>query len=882
MTSQEVASGYVTIIPTTKGFAKGIEGELGGSFDAAEKKGSGLFGGMFKRVVGFASVAAAGIGAAFSAKKVFGGGLARLMSIEDAQAKLKGLGNDAGAVSDIMANALSAVRGTAFGMGEAATTAAGAVAAGIKPGTELEGVLKSVANSAAAAGVGMDEMGSIYNKVASLGKAQNDVLQQVADRGIPIYQALADQFGVTTDEVFKMASAGKIGFADFQQAMTTAAGTVADEVGGTLRGSLMNMGSALGRIGANLLGGVFPLFAPAIQGITKALGPVEDAAKRVGDAFGAWATGTAIPAIKGLIDLFRGDFTPALREALGWEEDSGAVDAILSIRAVAGGLMDTLRGIVAVVRDGDFNGSLFAWLGVQEDSPFVDLLFRVRDALAGIGPEVSGGITAMFAAFKEGGDDITSSGLAGFLESIGLAARNFIDPLSAAFAGLWEAIAPVLPQVMEAVGAFNPLGLIFKALVPILPQVGALLGELVATLAGALGPVVGTLVPVLAQVAQIIIGALSTAFASLLPVITQLLPVITTLVGIVGETLLTVVQALAPVLVTLVSAFLQILPAVMSLVAPLLGIVTALLPLVAIVGQLIGSLLPPLLSIFMAILEPVLALIAPLVSALAPVLQLIGDIIGAVVVPIIGVLAGWLVKLVAFLAPVIAALAGGLVGAITGVIKGVGNLVGSIATFVSDSIGKVSSFASSVGDTLGRVGGFFRDLPATILGVFANAGTWLIDSGRKIIDGLVDGIKDVGKKVGDAIGGVLASARELLPFSPAKRGPFSGKGWTLYSGRSIVGALAEGVLDERATLERATTAVLAGAQAQISGASIDANVTGALAKVPGSSAAAGGVYVQNPFTGEYLLAQVDERASGVLAAEQRSAAGMPREAGRLR
>lgn len=42
------------------------------------------------------------------------------------------------------------------------------------------------------------------------------------------------------------------------------------------------------------------------------------------------------------------------------------------------------------------------------------------------------------------------------------------------------------------------------------------------------------------------------------------------------------------------------------------------------------------------------------------------------------------------------------------------------------------------------------------------------------------------------------------------------------------------------------------------------------------------VYVQNPFTGEYLLAQVDERASGVLAAEQRSAAGMPREVGRLR
>ena len=40
---------------------------------------------------------------------------------------------------------------------------------------------------------------------------------------------------------------------------------------------------------------------------------------------------------------------------------------------------------------------------------------------------------------------------------------------------------------------------------------------------------------------------------------------------------------------------------------------------------------------------------------------------------------------------------------------------------------------------------------------------------------------------------VMSKAREYLPFSPAKRGPFSGKGWTLYSGRSIVEGLAQGV-----------------------------------------------------------------------------------------
>lgn len=196
-------------------------------------------------------------------------GWGRLTAIENAQAKLKGLGHDAGSVQAIMDNALASVKGTSFGLDEAATTAAGAVAAGIKPGTELEKVLKSVANSSAAAGIGMDEMGGIYNKVASIGKAQNDVLQQVADRGIPIYQSLAEQLGVTTDEVFKMASKGQISFKQFQTAMTDASGTVADEMGKTTTGALANLWAALGRFGAGILEGVFPQIAPLFGNLTE-------------------------------------------------------------------------------------------------------------------------------------------------------------------------------------------------------------------------------------------------------------------------------------------------------------------------------------------------------------------------------------------------------------------------------------------------------------------------------------------------------------------------------------------------------------------------------------------------------------------------------------
>jgi len=86
-------------------------------------------------------------------------GFDRAMNIEQAQFKLKGLGHDAESVDAIMKNALASVKGTAYGLDEAGTVAASAVAAGIQPGEDLEKTLKLVADASAIAGTDMDEMG---------------------------------------------------------------------------------------------------------------------------------------------------------------------------------------------------------------------------------------------------------------------------------------------------------------------------------------------------------------------------------------------------------------------------------------------------------------------------------------------------------------------------------------------------------------------------------------------------------------------------------------------------------------------------------------------------------------------------------------------------
>src|SRR5699024_12368667 len=126
-------------------------------------------------------------------------------------------------------------------------------------------------------------------------------LSQVADRGLPIYQALADQLGVTTDEVFKMASAGEIGFAEFEEAMTQAAGTVPEELGGTTIGTLQNVGSAMGRVGESLLAPAFSAAPSLFGGIITVFAEMTAAVKTASDELGNIPT-RALGDLAGIIE----------------------------------------------------------------------------------------------------------------------------------------------------------------------------------------------------------------------------------------------------------------------------------------------------------------------------------------------------------------------------------------------------------------------------------------------------------------------------------------------------------------------------------------------------------------------------------------------------
>lgn len=289
---------YVELVPTTTGIKRNIEKELDGTFSSVEKRGTSVFskiGGLAKGVAVAAAAAAATL-----AGLAIKGGFERMLKIEDAQAKLDGLGHSTATVEKIMGSALDAVKGTAYGLDTAATLAASAVAAGIKPGQELEKYLRLTADAATIAGISMEEMGSIINKVNANGKAMTENLNQLSDRGIPILQWLAEEYGVTTAEMSKMVSQGKVDAETFNKVLQENIGGAALKSGETTRGAFANMLAALSRVGVALIEDVFPHFKTVfnditglLDGLVDKIGPLRDAvaeklgpiAETIGGAF---------------------------------------------------------------------------------------------------------------------------------------------------------------------------------------------------------------------------------------------------------------------------------------------------------------------------------------------------------------------------------------------------------------------------------------------------------------------------------------------------------------------------------------------------------------------------------------------------------------------
>lgn len=237
------------------------------------------------------------------ANQIKEGGFVRAENIEQAKFLLEGLGAN---ITSVMADVDWAVTGTAYGLDEAAKSAAIFYASGIKGSDEMRTSLRAIAGVAAMSGQSFGSIADVFQDAAGMSKITRNEILRLQQQGVAADQYLLKFInrvvesggkveGVSEDvsksvmeltngtklsledltEPHKgLLSQGAIGFNIFAAAMDDAFGKHSQDANKTFSGSLANMKTALSRLGEAFMSptmqAAIPLFN-SIQGAVKSL-----------------------------------------------------------------------------------------------------------------------------------------------------------------------------------------------------------------------------------------------------------------------------------------------------------------------------------------------------------------------------------------------------------------------------------------------------------------------------------------------------------------------------------------------------------------------------------------------------------------------------------
>lgn len=143
---------------------------------------------------------------------------------------------------------------------------------------------------------------------------------------------------------------------------------------------------------------------------------------------------------------------------------------------------------------------------------------------------------------------------------------------------------------------------------------------------------------------------------------------------------------------------------------------------------------------------------------------------------------------------------------------------------------------AAVQNAIGAMINWVAGIPGRVLDALAGLGTLLLDSGRALVDGFLNGIRGAWDRITSFVRDGMAKLRSLWPFSPAKEGPFSGRGYVTYSGKALTGDFAESLRDGMPGIIASARSIMDAARTELSADLSPA----ALGAIPGGATAGGG------------------------------------------
>ena len=716
------------------------------------------------------------------------GGITRALNMEKAQTMFKGLKLD---WNDFSQTINDAVDGTAFSMDAAALVAANLAASGVSAGRDMEKALNGATGVAATFGADLGDIGSIFQKVAAQGKLTGETLAQMSDRGINGLSVLSEYLGKSQADVREMVTSGKIDFETFSDAMYSAFGESAKGANDTFAGVTANIRANIAKIGEIFvtpalkgLQQVFAALLPCIKSVRVALQPLAD-------TFAAWVEGVvpkAVDMFTKLNEKIKELGEGGLSNLPKWVAPAAAAIGVLSIGAM-GGLISQIPVV------GGLLGGLCGVIGKLSNP--VALVRGAMGGLAGIFGGISAPVIALVAVI---------AALVGAFVQLMITNDGFRNSIMETVGSIVSSLQPAFSALMGLIPSFQMLWCEFQkvveALAPALLNLVAAFAPVVSTIISSAVPVIQTIIAVFMQLVNQITGFVVPIIEQLTAVVQQYMPQIQSIIESAMSLIQAIILTVWPHIQNIISAAMTVIQGIMETVWPI-----------------IQAIIETVMGVIQGVIDTVMAVIEGnwegvwngILEIVSSVWNGIVSIIGAVIGIIVGLVSGLVEAVVSFFgnlwsnvtttvsnlwSNVTSAFSSGVSSAVnfvsnllSRVVAFFGNLWSNVTSTVSNMWNSVTSaFSSGVNSAIS----FVSSLPGRIMGIFADAGSWLINSGKAIIQGLIDGISSMIQGAVDAVGGVLGAISNLLPHSPAKEGPFSGRGWTLYSGRSIVDALAEG------------------------------------------------------------------------------------------
>lgn len=523
------------------------------------------------------------------------------------------------------------------------------------------------------------------------------------------------------------------------------------------------------------------------------------------------------------------EFKVAFSEML---DETGIRDTVSKFGAVVGNGFSAVKGVLksfgseaASVLSEPFDGLAEKVFGsFKGQNPFAPLTSAAKTLGTGLsatvggavsrltgrfGPLASAGKTA-FAAIGSAALKVSSGALKGFgvaLRGVGTAISGIggiaskLGVTGAVFTGLtagFQTLFNLDPSQMTGkfdewqksldntlTGIQTKLPAMASAFATALPQMAASVTAALPGIANALMSVGQTLAPALMTILPKITQAFSDMF-------TQLPGLISTYGQPLLETFGTLFATLAGQIPSLMTSLGQALVAGIQAAFSAIGDNSgAIAGFVSGFGASLASGLQTLGATIVAALPSIGQSIASALPTLIPALI---SSITSVITSLASALPGIAVAIINQLPAIIGGLATGIVNGLPTLLNAFVSVVSNIASnfpgifmaVVGAIPGIIGNIARPFAGLAGQILGFIKGIPGQITGLFASAGSWLIDSGAALMNGFKQGILNAVEGVKRAVNGALQKVRDFFPFSPAKVGPFSGSGYTSVSGEHLM------------------------------------------------------------------------------------------------